>query len=203
MAVQDFERRIVDVRMQPKCMPAREFHRAPDDVARGRLATQMELANADVIAASILLLEQFQYGRVAEPALHIVAHAVRAEEWHDPDAPRTACLLHKRVRPIVRATRREDRRDAVGTHQRERFVNRKAETAFPVQMQMRVEQAAVVTNDALGAGGHRQQAKHRVREEANLAHLTFEVRAPIVPWPRCNRSTMPRSNRFKPSAIGE
>src|SRR5215510_9618928 len=77
---QNEQRLFVAMRVEVKVSVRREIHHLLDPFRLRRLSVDMEFSDAAVGAARVLVLDQLEDRRIAEPGLYVVAHAIRPDE---------------------------------------------------------------------------------------------------------------------------
>ena len=106
-------------------------------LAFGRLARDVEFADAAVIAAFELVLHEVEDEGIAEPGLDVGAHAIGPDEGDDLQAG--WLRIHQRMRAGVGAAGGEDAGDAVFPEQRQHLVDAVIGLRLPIVVHMGVE----------------------------------------------------------------
>ena len=137
VAEQEEQRFLVAMHVEPQILFDREIDNALDLLASSRLAVDVALADAAIIAALVFGLDQVPDRRIVEPGLDVATHAIRPDERHDREPGRLR--VDELVRALVRPAGRDDAGDVVAAENLQHLVELVERVRFLIVVQMRVE----------------------------------------------------------------
>jgi hypothetical protein len=89
----------------------RKIHHLLDPIGFRRLSVNVKFADAAIVPACVLALDQLENRRIVEPGLHVVAHAIGPDERHHFEL--RPFRIHELMRALVRPAGGDDAADAV------------------------------------------------------------------------------------------
>src|SRR5262245_33387917 len=140
----------------------------------GGFSVDVEFADAAIVAQRIFFLDEIENGRIVEPGLDVVAHAIGPDEWHDLELG--PFCVHELMRALVGPAGRNDAGNAVTAKNLAYLVERIKRPGLLVVMQVRVENFHLLLC-LRGQRSSRQSGQRRYQLETPFHPKTPAIRS--------------------------
>ncbi len=191
MPHQDFHGLVIRMGVQIEIVGHREVDGLLHPLVFRRLARQMKLADAAVIAAFEFVLHEIEDDGIAEPAADVGADPVGPDERHHLQAVRFG--IDQRMGAGIGTAGGKDAGDAMLFEQRQHFVELVERLRFPIVVQVRVEDFDRFGGASAWDRG-RKQARGDQDGEAPAKQISSSASRHYSAATTCGRSTFSASS---------